>query len=367
MQDFIKAKARPEIFTLKPYVPGKPIEEVKRELGLEDIIKLASNENPLGSSPLAVKAVQADLGMMHQYPDSNCYNLKVRLAAFSGMDQSGILIGNGSDEILMLLATALLNRGDQIIFAQPTFSEYQFTAKIMGAQCIEVPLKNYTHDLDSIVKAITDRTKIVYICNPNNPTGTIVTGREIERFMACIPEDILVVFDEAYAEYVESEDFVSGLKYVEEGRNAIVLRTFSKIYGLAGLRVGYAFTTPNIARAVEMIKEPFNVNTLAQVAALAALDDEEHVRRSQETNSIGKKYLYSELDKMGLFYVPTEANFILLDTRKNCQEVFQAMLQKGVIIRTGDNFGYPEFIRVTVSCRGDNERFIASLKQVLAV
>jgi histidinol-phosphate aminotransferase len=365
MPDFIKEKARPEIFTLKPYVPGKPIEEVKREIGIQDIIKMASNENPLGPSPKAMEAVAGILGQLHQYPDANCFYLKKRLASFTGIEAAGILIGNGSDELLKLLAETFLNRGDQIIYAQPSFSEYEFTAKIMGAECIEVPLTNFTHDLDAMLKAITEKTKMVYICNPNNPTGTIVSNTEIESFMEKVPDDVLVVFDEAYYEYVERQDFGSGLKYVQAGRNAIVLRTFSKIYGLAALRVGYGLTTPAIAQAVEMVTEPFNVNMVAQVAALAALDDTDHVNKSVEVNSMGKKYLYSEFEKISLYYVPTDANFIFVDTGKNCQEVFKALLQMGIIIRTGDIFGHPNFIRVTVGTASENERFIQGLRQVL--
>jgi histidinol-phosphate aminotransferase len=367
MRDFVKEKARPEIFTLKPYVPGKPIDEVKRELGLKDIIKLASNENPLGASPKAIEAVGKTLGQMHLYPDANCFNLKKRLAAVTGIEESGILIGNGSDEILMLLAATFLNRGDQIIYAKPSFSEYEFTAKIMGGECMEIPLIDFTHDLEAILKAITPRTKMVFVCNPNNPTGTIVGAQALESFMERMPDDVLVVFDEAYCEYVESPDFLSGLKYVQAGRNAIVLRTFSKIYGLAALRVGYGLTRPEIAQAVEMITEPFNVNMLAQVGALAAIDDNQHMEQSQQLNSVGKKYIYDELGRMGLYYVPTEANFIFLDTGKDSQEVFKALLLRGVIIRTGDIFGYPNFIRVTVGTQAENERFIKALQQVLAV
>jgi histidinol-phosphate aminotransferase len=367
MTNFVKDKARQEIFTLKPYVPGKPIEEVKRELGLVDVIKMASNENPLGSSPRAIEAVRANLELMYLYPDTNCYELKKRISEVSGMNENSILIGNGSDEVLMLLATAFIHRGDQIIFAQPTFSEYEFTTRIMGGECIEVPLTRFTHDLDGALAAITGKTKMVIICNPNNPTGTIVGAAAIARFMDKVPDDVLVVFDEAYSEYAESPDFASGLYYVKAGRNAIVLHTFSKIYGLAALRVGYAFTLPEIAQAIEMITEPFNVNLLGQVGALAAIDDLEHVERSRAVNSAGKKYLYGELDKMGLFYIPTEANFIFLDTGRNSQEVFQAMLRLGVIIRTGDNFGHPTFIRVTIGQQAENERFIASLQQVLAI
>ncbi len=367
MGDFIKEKARPEIFSLNPYVPGKPIDEVKRELGLDDIIKMASNENPLGSSPLAMEAVEKSLPLMHQYPDANCYNLKKRLSSFTGIAMDGILIGNGSDEILKLVSEAFLNRGDQIVFAYPSFSEYEFAAKIMGAECVEVPLVKFTHDLEAMLKVINDKTKMLYICNPNNPTGTIVGEKEIDSFMAKVPEDVLVIFDEAYCEYVESREYLSGLKYVQAGRNVIVLRTFSKIYGLAALRIGYGLTTPAIAQVVEMVTEPFNVNMLAQVGALAAIDDTEHVLRSQEMNSSGKKYLYSEFEKMGLEYVPTEANFIFVNTARNCQEVFKGLLKKGIIVRTGDIFRHLDFIRVTIGSQAENERFIQGLKQVLAV
>ncbi|MEQ8235874.1 MAG: histidinol-phosphate transaminase [Syntrophomonadaceae bacterium] len=366
MRDFVARKARPEIFSLKPYVPGKPIEEVRRELGIKDIIKLASNENPLGTSPKAKEAVSNALGQMHQYPDANCFELKKRLAAVNDISESAIVVGNGSDEILMLLAMAFLSNGDEIIYAKPSFAEYEFTARIMGAECVEIPLLDFTHDLEKILKAVTSRTKMVFICNPNNPTGTIVDAEAIESFMGRISEDVLVVFDEAYLEYVENPDFHSGLKYVRANRNVIVLRTFSKIYGLAGLRIGYGFTTPEIAQALEMITEPFNVNLLAQVGALAAIDDLRHVEESRRVNSQGKIYLYDKLNEMGLAYVPTESNFIFLDTSRDCQAMFKALLRLGIIVRTGDIFGYPTFIRVTVGTRDENERFINGLKKVLA-
>ncbi len=365
MQDFIKAKARREIFDLKPYTPGKPIDEVKRELGLEDIIKMASNENPLGPSPKAKEAVGGMLNDLHLYPDANCFNLKKRLAAINDISEKAILIGNGSDELLKLLAETFLQSGDQIIFGQPTFSEYEFVARIMGADCLEVPLKNFTHDLQAMLDAISIKTKVVIICNPNNPTGTMVSSMQIKEFMDQVPDDVLVVFDEAYFEYVESEEYSSGLQYVKEGRNALVFRTFSKIYGLAALRIGYAMTTPAIAQAIERVTEPFNVNMPAQVAALAALDDQEHVEKSQQANSQGKQYLYGEFARMGLDYIPTEANFILVDTGTNCQGVFKNLLRQGVIVRTGDVFGYPNSIRVTVGTAAENQRFIKSLEKAL--
>lgn len=366
MQNFVDKYTRIELQALKPYVPGKPIDEVKRELGIDDIIKLASNENPLGPSPLAVDALGGVLRDLHLYPDANCYYLKSKISSLTDIDSSGVLIGNGSDELLKLMAETFISKGDQVILGSPSFSEYEFAAKIMGAECIKVPLKDFKHDLDAMLSAISDRTRMVFICNPNNPSGTIVDADEIDRFMSAVPEHVLVVFDEAYIEYVESDNFVSGLRYVKEGKNAIVFRTFSKIYGLAALRIGYGLTTPAIAAAIEKVTEPFNVNMLAQVAALAALDDNEHVHKSQDTNSKGKKYLYKELEQMGLSYVATEANFIFLDTGTDCQKVFKELMAMGVIIRTGDIFGYPSYIRVTVGSPDENERFILSLKKVLA-
>lgn len=365
MDNFIRKKARPEIFNLKPYVPGKPIEEVKRELGIDDIIKLASNENPLGPSPKALEALKNTLNNIHIYPDSNNFNLKRKIVALTGHDERGILVGNGSDEILKLLAEAFLSPGDEIIFADPSFSEYEFTATIMGAKSVKVPVTDFKHDLEAMLKAVTDKTKIIYICNPNNPTGTIVTADELEKFMNAVPEDVLVVFDEAYIEYVDNPNYASGIKYVNAGRNAIVLRTFSKIFGLAGLRVGYGLTTVEIAGAIERVTEPFNVNLLAQTAATAALDDTEHLENSRKINKAGKEYLYQEFTAMGLKYVETEANFIFVDVGQDCKEVFNKLLRMGVIIRTGDIFGYPTFIRVTIGNPEENQRFISALKKAL--
>ncbi len=365
MSDFIKKQARAEIFDLKPYTPGKPVEEVKRELGLEDIIKMASNENPLGPSPQAIEALRDSLNTIHFYPDSNCFYLKQRLITFLGIQDNQLMIGNGSDELLKLLVETFINRGDEVIFGSPSFSEYEFTATIMGAKCIAVPLIDFKHDLPAMADAITDKTKIIYLCNPNNPTGTAVSREEVDEFMTRVPDDVIVIFDEAYFEYNECSDFPNGLDYLQQGRNVIVSRTFSKIYGLAGLRIGYMVTTPDIVAAVERVTEPFNVNLLAQIAALAALDDNDHVEASQKMNSEGKAYLYTEFDKMGLKYVPTEANFIFVDTGQDCKEVFKKLMLKGVIIRTGDIFGYPTYIRVTVGNSSENQRFIKALQEIL--
>lgn len=365
MQDFVKNKARPEIFKLKPYIPGKPIEEVKRELGIDNIIKMASNENPLGPSPLAMEAIAKVLPQIHRYPDANCFELKKGLADFYKVSTDSIIIGNGSDELLKLLAETFICPGDQVIIAQPTFSEYEFVSLVMGAECIKIPLKDYRLDREAIIKAITPKTKIIFVCNPNNPTATMLGAEEIRSFMDQVPDNIIIVLDEAYCEYVESPDFPDSLAYVRQGRKVIVSRTFSKIYGLAALRVGYALTTPAIAQAIERVREPFNVNTLAQVGALAALDDRDHVLKSQKLNHEGKLYLYQELERLGLKYVASETNFILIDCGEDCRRVFRELLQEGIIVRGCDHFGLPQAIRVTVGKPADNQRFIKSLEKVL--
>ena len=367
MDDFVQSKARKDIFRLKAYVPGKPIEEVKRELGLDSIIKLASNENPLGTSPLALAALQEGLNKIHLYPDANAYELKQELASFWQVPAEQIVVGNGSDELLLLLAQTFINPGDEVIHAEQTFSEYESTSTLMGAHSITIPLKEYKYDLKAILEAINTRTKIIYICNPNNPTGTIVEQEEIELFMQQVPGEILVVFDEAYGEYVDNPAFGSGLQYLREGRNIVLLKTFSKIYGLAGLRIGYAITTPAIAAALDRVREPFNVNFAAQIAAQAALRDIDFVEKSRQLNLQGRDYLYQELEQLGLDYVKTNTNFIFLDTGRDCQLVFRELLQHGVIIRTGDNFGYPTFIRLTIGTMEENRRFIKALQEVLEV
>lgn len=357
--------ARPEIFNLKPYTPGKPIEEVKRELGLSDVIKMASNENPLGASPLAVQAVREAIDQLHIYPDSNCYYLRQKLAEKLGVAENMILLGNGSDEILRLIAETFLRPGDDVVFAVPTFVEYEFTALVMGAKCVAVPLKDNRHDLPAMLEAVNGATRIVYLCNPNNPTGTYVNKSELDRFVAALPGDVILIVDEAYGEYATNEDYPDGLSYVREGRNVIVLKTFSKIYGLAALRIGYGLCRTELAALVQRVSEPFNVNLLAQTAATAALDDTEHVQRSRANNAEGMRYLTRALDEMGLPWVPSQANFLLIDTGRDCRSVFEKMLTKGVIVRTGDVYGYPRHIRVTVGRPQDNARFVRELQGIL--
>jgi len=363
-------QARPQVFDLKPYVPGKPISEVKRELGIDEVIKLASNENPLGPSPKAKEAAHRAVEELMLYPDGNCFEMKQQLSRHFQVGENQLIIGNGSDEILKLLAETFLNIGDNIICAAPSFSEYDFVAGVMGAETRMVPVKDFRHDLSAMLERIDDRTKMFFVCNPNNPTGTISYREELDDLMKKIPPSVLVIFDEAYVEYVENERYQSGLKYLEAGYpNVVVLRTFSKIYGLAGLRFGYGKTSPAIVNLVLRVGKPFNVNLMAQEAAAAALGDDDHVKRSCNNNSLGKAYLYREFDKMGFTYAPTEANFILVDVGKNCLEVFNGLLKQGVIVRTGNIFGseYNNFIRVTIGTPEQNERFIQALQSVLEV
>lgn len=364
MDGFVASKARPQIFDLKEYVPGKPIAEVKAELGLADVIKMASNENPLGPSPLAINNVKRYLEEMNIYPDGSCRELKDRLASHLEVNPDTLIIGNGSDEILKLIASTFLNPGDEVILARPTFSEYEFCATVMGAACRIIPLIENTNDLNGMQAAINAATKIIFICNPNNPTGTIVSGTALARFLDEVPDDILVVIDEAYREYVDSVSFQSGQVFLSNKPQIIVLRTFSKIYGLAALRLGYGIGHPSVISALNRVKEPFNINSLAQWAGIAALDDEEHITKSLALNRNGKDYLYRALADMGLAYTPTQANFIFIETGQDAEKVFHGMLRHGVIIRSCVTFGCPTAIRVTIGTSEQNRRFIAALKSV---
>ncbi len=364
--DDVSRLARPEVFSLMEYVPGKPIAEVERELGINNIIKLASNENQLGISPLALAAIKSGLHDLHIYPDNNCHSLKARLAKHYGLRSENFVIGgNGSDEVLLIVAQTFVNRKDQVITAASTFSGYKLSAGIMGADVIEVPLIDYKFDLGETIAAINEKTKLIYLCSPNNPTGSILPKKELEHFMDQVPENVIVVFDEAYGEYVETGDFVSGISYLNKKSNVIVLKTFSKIYGLAALRIGYAITDPKIAALLNRTRMPFSVNNLAQIAAAAALNDQEHVNNSRELNRVGKDYLYQNIAELGLTYVPSEANFVFIDLKRDAGEIYDKMLSQGVIIRKADSFKYPTHIRVTIGTIEQNQRMIKALKLAL--
>jgi histidinol-phosphate aminotransferase len=351
---------------LQPYVPGKPIEEVQRELGLTDVIKLASNENPLGPSPAAIDAIRQAAMSVGLYPEGNAPKLREAVSRHLEIPADYLIFGNGSDEVLHLLAMTFLQPGDETVQGDPSFAMYEIYARQCNATPVKVPLTRYTHDLDAMLAGITPRTRIIFIANPNNPTGTLVTGRAVEAFLDRVPEDVLVVLDEAYDEYVEATDKPRTLRYVTEGRNVVVLRTFSKAYGLAGLRVGYGIARPEITALLGLVRSPFNVNLVGQAAATAGLGDQEHIRRSVALNAAGRHYLYGEFRRLGLEYVPSEANFVLVDINGDSRAVFDRLQRLGVIIRPGAGLGLPRHIRVTVGPPPQNERFVAALEEVLA-
>ena len=347
------------------YPPGKPVDEVKREFGLEDIIKLASNENCLGPSPKALQALQGSLADIHRYPDNNCYYLKAKLAQLCALEPAQVLFGHGSNEIIQLIVLAFLTPDEEVITSEQTFILYPIMSSARGARVIEVPLKNFTYDLEAMARQITGKTKIIFISNPNNPTGTIVDGEAFRTFMQRVPDDVLVVVDEAYGEYVESPAYPDSLEYLRQGRNIIILRTFSKAYGLAGLRIGYALSPALLAGYLERVRVPFNVNYLAQVAAFAALDDTEHIRRSRDNNQAGLDYICGVLKSMGLAYIPTHTNFLLINLGTAAENVYRELLREGVIIRSMASYGLDTYVRVTVGLPEENERFINSLRKIV--
>lgn len=351
----------PDIAKLVPYSPGKPLEELERELGIRGAVKLASNENPLGPSPKAVAALSKGTESLHLYPDGGAHRLTRALADRLKVSDNQIIVGNGSDEIISLLVKAFLAPGDEAVMADHTFVMYKLAVTGGHGTPKEVPLKEWCHDLPAMAESITDRTRLVFICNPNNPTGTIVTKDEVSSFMAAIPEDVMVVFDEAYYEYVRHPQFPDSIQYIREDRPVVILRTFSKIYGLAGLRIGYGITTPEIVDYLHRVRNPFNTNTLAQNAALAALEDEGHVATSRVLNESEMAVVESELRDLGLHPLPSQANFIYVDTSRDGQEIFNRLLKEGVIVRHIRG----SMIRVTIGQPEENARFVKALKNVL--
>lgn len=353
---------------IKPYVPGKPVEEVERELGLKDVIKLASNENPLGPSPLAMRALRDTIERIHYYPDGNCYYLRRRLAEKLGLAPEQIVVSNGSDELLTLLAMTYINPGDEAVTVQPTFSEYEFAVRLMGGTPRFVPLagSSFSYDLEAVAAAVNERTRIIFICSPNNPTGSTISRDALDRLLDRLPPGILLALDQAYIEFADDPEHPDGLEHVSRGRPVIILRTFSKIYGLAGLRIGYGAAPPEVVAALNRVREPFTVNSMAQAGALAALDDVEHVERSRRLVADGRRQLAGGLAKMGLKAVPSQGNFCFVDLKVEARRVFQALLRKGVIVRAGDVFGYPTYIRVTFGTGEQNNRFLKELAVVLS-
>jgi len=351
---------------LVAYEPGKPIEETARELGLdpETIVKLASNENPLGPAPAAIEAMKSEAAGVHIYPDGGGYKLRQALADHHGLGLENVVLGNGSNEIIELLCHCFLNPKAELIAAEHAFVVYKLMATLFGAKYVEVADPDFIHDLEGMADAITEDTRLVFIANPNNPTGTMVNQEALDRFMDRLPDHVAAVLDEAYYEFLD--DAPDTVKYVREGRNVCVLRTFSKAYGLAGLRIGYGLASPQVAAILQKARQPFNANAMAQAAALAAMNDSEHVAKTMQTNREGLAYYEQAFAARGLEYVPSAANFVLVKVGDG-DDLFAKMLRKGVIVRAMSGYKLPEWVRISIGTMPENERCIEVLDEVLAL
>jgi histidinol-phosphate aminotransferase len=357
--------ANEHILGIAPYEPGKPIEELERELGISDAVKLASNENPLPPSDRVRQAVVAALASGNRYPDGSGFYLRQALAKKHGVAPEQVILGNGSNELIELLVRAFLKPGDEAVVPHPSFVVYPMIVQAAGGIRVMVMLRDHRIDLEAMARAITPLTKLVFIANPNNPTATIVTADEVSAFMARVPEHTIVVFDEAYVEFAHGPDFPDALALVKEGRKVIVLRTFSKAASLAGLRVGYALADADATALMNRIRQPFNVNSLGQVAALASLEDEAHVLECVRMIEAGRHYLYDEFRALGLSYVPSRANFILVDVGRSAAEIYQKLLQQGVIVRPMTPFGMEHSLRISIGTPEENRRLARALRAVL--
>jgi histidinol-phosphate aminotransferase len=356
---------RQAIALLKPYPPGKPIEEVQREYALKRIIKLASNENPLGPSPKALAAMRRALRAVNRYPDGNAYLLRKALSERLKLPEDYFIFGNGSDELVLLVGLSFLEPQHNIIVSDKAFIRYEMAAQVAGAQTRHIPMKQWRHDTLAMSRAVDANTKAIFFSSPNNPVGCMVTRSELDALLDAVPTRVLIVIDEAYREYVSHPDYPDTLSYLKNHSNILILRTFSKAYGLAGLRIGYGIAHPSLLDPINRVRPPFNVNLPAQAAAVAALDDLEHVRASVELNETGKQYLYRELDRLCTSYVPSYANFVLLDCRFPADRVFELLLRQGIIVRPMTGFGLPTHLRVTVGKLAENRAFIRALKRVI--
>jgi histidinol-phosphate aminotransferase len=350
------------IKTIKPYVPGKPLQELERELGIEGSVKLASNENPLGPSPLAVRALLRGMKELNRYPDGSCYYLRNALSGKLNIDPEELIFGNGSNELIELAVRTYLGPGDEAIMAHPSFVVYSIIVQAVKGKSIIVPLKEWRHDLTAMASKITAKTRMIFIANPNNPTGTINTKTELDSFMRKVPDNVLVIVDEAYCEYVSSPEYADTLTYLKKKKNILILRTFSKMYGLAGLRIGYGISNKKITSEINKVRQPFNVNSLAQAAALAALEDTRHIENSRKTNEKGKHYLYKNLKALKINFIPTEANFIYITFPEDIVlKLHDKLLRDGVIIRPMG----PASARITIGLPGENRRLIKALRSVI--
>ncbi|MBV7507132.1 histidinol-phosphate transaminase [Bacillus sp. sid0103] len=354
-----------QLLQLTPYQPGKSIEAVKRQYNLDKIVKLASNENPFGCSAHALEALQSNQTSLAIYPDGYATTLRETLSAFLQVDGEELIFGNGSDNLIQIISRALLHPNSNTIMATPTFSQYKHNAVIEGATCIEVPLVNGEHDLEAMMEAIDDQTNVIWLCSPNNPTGTYIPESNLLAFLEKVPTDILVVLDEAYYEYVVAEDYYDSVKLARKYENLIVLRTFSKIYGLAALRIGYGVANRSIIKALEPAREPFNVNSLGQLAATAAIIDQEFINNCKVKNRQGLEQFYEFCRKYNLEYYPSQTNFILIDCKMDGDQVFQYLLEKGYIVRSGKALGFPNGVRITVGSFEQNEGVLNALGEFL--
>lgn len=361
----IKNLARKEILNVKPYEPGKPIEEVQREFGLGSVIKLASNENPLGASPKALNAIKKSLTKINRYPDGNGFYLKKKLTEAMGVEINNIVLGNGSDELIAIALKTFVNKGEKVIIADPTFLMYKIASGLEGANMEIVPMKNFKYDLKAMKAKIDANTKMVFIANPDNPTGSYVTKNELDEFLSGLPENVLVFYDAAYCEFgAEFNDYPDVKDYILR-KNIIVTKTFSKAYGLSGLRVGYAICESNIAALMERVRDPFNVNSLALIGAEAALSDDAFLKKTLKITKEGKKFIYDNLKKLNLNFIQSATNFILIDVKADSKEIFKKLLKRGVIVRDMSSWNMNSFIRVTVGTKSENKQFIDALKKVL--
>lgn len=356
---------QPQIASIHPYVPGKPVSDLQRELGLTKISKLASNENPLGASPAVSESINRELSEIARYPDGSAYELKQALANFLHLSDSQIAVGNGSNELLELVARVFAGPGDEVIYSQYGFAVYPISAQVVGATAVEVPAKDWGHDLTAMLAAVTEKTKVIYIANPNNPTGTVFGKLDWEAFISQVPKQVVVVLDEAYLEYCEHSDYPNGVDYIKDYPNLLVSRTFSKAYGLASLRIGYMLGCEEIIQYINQLRAPFNVNHYAQVAAIAAIQDQSFVNQVVELNKVGMQQVVSALTAFDLDYIPSYGNFIVGLFNENAAVINQRLLENGVIVRPLANYGMANALRISIGTQSENQHFIDALNHVL--
>ncbi len=361
----LKELLRNGVLAVDAWPGGRPIEEVQAELGLSALALMATNENPLGPSPRAVEAMKAEIYKVNRYPQGPCEHLRRKVGAALGIGRETIMFSNGADNCLQIIACTFLNPGEEVVLARPTFSIYRTVARIAGAVPVEVPLRDYSHDLRAMAEKIGPRTKLVFVCNPNNPTGTIVRKKELDAFVASLPDHVVLILDEAYFEFVTDPEYPNALDYIQQGRAVVALRTFSKLYGIAGLRIGYTLASAELTSAMERVREPFPVSRIAEAAALAAMDDEEFKSRVLANNERSRRFFGESFARLGLPYVQTHTNFIFVDLKADAGETAQALLKQGYLICPGTAWKHPTFARITFGTMEENRGLIAAMARVL--